>query len=104
MTGYKILDENMISFVAKMQYDLDVEYSVNDEISLEGDKGFHFCTDIKEALKWHPDKWSTNFRLFEVDTLDGEVIEGLYSCVSNKIKLVRELDSKEILKRVINSL
>ena len=103
MTGYKILDKDMVSYVAKMKYELGVEYSIDEEISLVKNKGFHFCTNIIEALKWD-NTWSVDYRVFEVDTLDGEVIEGLYTSVSSKIKLVRELDSKEILKRIIDAL
>ena len=99
MTGYKVLDNNMRSFIAGMQYDTQEVYSTDEEISLIDNKGFHFCEDLVEALKWVKD--TNNYRIFLIDTLDGEVINGLYTSVSSKIKLVRELTHLEIADVVI---
>ena len=77
----------------------DFQYEIGKEYTHEGDielckKGFHFCKKIVDVLKYYKIT-DDNFRLCEVEAT-GKVIEGDDKCVTDKIKIIREIIKDEM--------
>ena len=88
---------------------LDITYEVGKIYTLKHGKlqmckkGFHFCKNIVD-LKYYYDfikdnKYNEDIKVFEIEVL-GETIENYDKCISNKIKIVKELKLKEILEAI----
>ena len=95
MKGYKALNNDMCAIYGNgMQYELNKEYTLDGELEI-CKNGFHFCEDLIDVYKIYND--IKNTRVFEIDTMDGKVIdnEANKKC-SNKIKLMKELSKEEI--------
>ena len=102
MRGYKALDENMCAAHGdKMQYELNKEYAINDSISIRS-CGYHFCKEIINIIDYYCN--IRNFRVFEIDTLDGAIDSDDDLYCSNKIKLIREVSKEELEKYFENYL
>ena len=103
MIGYKALDAKMCAANGdKMQYELNKEYIMSDNICLRA-CGYHYCKDIIDAVYYYSN--INNIRIFEIDTLDGtiDVNDGSNLYCSNKIKLIRELSKEEVDKYFENN-
>lgn len=79
------------------QYDVGKTYETTDKPIL-GESGFHFCKNLKDALAFYPEG-----RYAEVEAL-GDVIEEtnevyIPTCVTNKIKIIRELSQEEVIEK-----
>ena len=105
MIGYKLLYDNVF---AKGIYDFHhKKFEIGEELSVEGKikinkQGFHFCPSIEDTFIYN--SLMKNAKLYEVDTLDGEVIIGDTKCVSSKIKVIREIPLEEIKKYIEDNL
>ena len=94
MKGYKGFNEDWTC--RNFQYNVGETYVMVGEISL-CEKGFHFCKKLADVFKYYP-----RGIYAEVEVL-GDVIEDSdegsdSKCVTNKIKIIRQLDDEEISK------
>ena len=103
MRGYKALNEDMSSKYGNMTYELNKEYEIDKRFKILMCKnGYHFCTKLINVFTYYP----SDSRVFEIDTLDGEIIESKNKdkyCTS-KIKLIREVSKEEINKYIEDNL
>ncbi len=94
MKGYKALDWDMrAAHGNKMQFELGKTYFVDGEV-IPCKNGFHFCEKIEYLNCYYN---IANSRIFEVEA-DGIIIRTEDKCVTERIKLVRELSKEEISK------
>ena len=77
-----------------MQYHLGTLYIKTGQIDL-CHSGYHFCKNLKDVFKYYPD--TNGNRFFEVEA-GGTVITGKDKCVASTLRIVRELDRKEICR------
>ena len=84
MRGYKALNKDMSTKYGDMIYELNKVYTLEGELIM-CENGYHFCTELIYVFMYYP----FNSRVFEVDTLDGEIIESKNKdkYCSSKIKL-----------------
>ena len=103
MRGYKLLSNEMKATNGNnMQYELNKVFSISNT-PVPFVRGYHFCKNIEDTVIWY-NSFNEN-RLFEVDTLDGDVINtGDRKLVSNKIQLVREIPLAEIKEYIQSNL
>lgn len=94
MKGYKGFKEDWTC--RDFQYKVGETYEMDGEISL-CERGFHFCKELSDVFPYYP------YGIYaEVEVL-GDVIENSdegsdSKCVTNKIKIIRQLDDEEIRK------
>ena len=89
--GYKGFDKNLKC--REFQYEIRKEYEYDGKIELCS-SGFHFCKNIADVNRYY-DISSGEARLCEIETT-GEIIEGEDKCVTNKIKIIREISKEEM--------
>ena len=87
----------------------DITYEVGKTYTLtHGDlemckRGFHFCKNIVDLIEWYyfikDDKYNEDIKVFKIEVL-GDIIEDSDKCISNKIKIVKELKREEILNGI----
>ena len=103
MIGYKLLYDCVFGI-----YDFHhKKFEIGEELSVDGPikiikQGFHFCPSIEDTFIYS--SLMKNAKLYEVDTLDGEVIIGDTKCVSSKFKVIREIPLEEIKKYIEDNL
>ena len=90
MKGYKMFDEDWKCL--GFQYKVGETYTHQGEISM-CNAGFHFCKELQQCFGFY--KAVTWNHIAEVEAL-GEVIEGRNKCVTNQIKIIREISFDEI--------
>jgi len=88
--GYKMFNADWTC--RGFKYEVGKTYTHKGEISLCAE-GFHFCKELTQCFKFY-DCVTWN-KIAEVEAL-GKVIEGDKKCVTNKIKIVREIPFDEI--------
>lgn len=77
-------------------YKLGKTYTFNGDILLCY-VGFHFCSNLENVFEYYsPNK---NIKVYEIEVL-GNVIEGTNKAVTDKFKLVREVNDADIAKWV----
>ena len=91
MRGYKGFDKDLKC--RGFQYEIGEEYEHKGDIKL-CKEGFHFCKSIIDVKDYY-DITDENYRLCEIEAI-GEVIEGDDKCVTNKIKIIREISKEEM--------
>ena len=101
MRGYKALNEDMSTIHGDMTYELNKEYSIYGKLKM-CNNGYHFCNKLIDVYNYY----SSNSRIFEIDTLNGIVIKDneYDKYCSSKIKLIREISEKEINKYIEDNL
>lgn len=110
MIGYKLVHRNgtplqpydvyfndKIGEVVSVPYELDKEYKYHEETVLRY-KGFHFCSEIWCTFLYLDvfNFQSNNFKIFIIDTLDGQIKSSLHECVTNKFKVIGEVSIDKI--------
>ena len=103
MKGYKALGKNMNTIYGKFIYELNKEYEIDKRFKISMCKnGYHFCKELINVFNYYP----LDSRVFEIDTLDGEIIESNNKdkYCSRKIKLIREISEDEINKYIEDNL
>ena len=99
MRGYKALNEDMSTKYGNMTYELDKEYEIEGKLIM-CENGYHFCKELINVFNYYP----LDSRVFEIDTLDGEIIKEGDKYCSSKIKLIREVSEDEINKYIEDNL
>ena len=90
MKGYKAFESDMSC--RGFKYEVGKTYETSEKIGL-CEWGFHFCKDLYNCYTYYPYRSGT--RIAEVEAV-GAVIEGKDKCVTNAIKIIRELSQIEI--------
>ena len=91
MKGYKGFNKDMTC--RDFQYEIGKEYETNEEIEL-CKRGFHFCKKIID-VKGYYNIENDEVILCEIEAT-GEIIEGDDKCVTNRIKIIREISKEEM--------
>ena len=99
MRGYKALNEDMSTKYGDMIYELNKEYEIEGELIMY-ENGYHFCKELINVYNYYP----SDSRVFEIDTLNGEIIKKCDKYCSNRIKLIREVSKDEINKYIEDNL
>ena len=99
MRGYKALNKDMSTSYGNMIYELDKVYEIEGELIMCRN-GYHFCTELIYVFMYYP----SDSRVFEIDTLDGEIIEKGDKYCTNKIKIIKEISEDEINKYIEDNL
>ena len=99
MIGYKALNEDMSTLYGDMTYELNKEYEI-EGTPIICENGYHFCTKLINVFTYYP----SDSRVFEIDTLNGEIIKKGDKYCSSKIKLIREVSKEEINKYIEDNL
>ena len=99
MRGYKALNKDMSTKYGNMTYELNKVYTLEGELIM-CENGYHFCTELIYVFMYYP----FNSRVFEIDTLDGEIIKKGDKYCSSKIKLIGEISKEEINKYIEDNL
>ena len=96
MRGYKVFNSDWTC--RGFQYSVGDTYE-EDVKPLCCQKGFHFCTELKNCFNYY--SFDPNNKVAEIEAL-GEIDAEEYGnkCCTNKIKIVRELSWEEVLKMV----
>ena len=89
MKGYKASNNGKC---ISLTYVVGKTYMFNGDL-IECEQGYHFCENIDDLMYYH--SFNKNSVIFEVDTLDGEIIRGINKSVTNKLKIVREIPVSE---------
>ena len=89
--GYKAFNKDLTC--RDFQYEIGKEFEHKGEIGL-CESGFHFCKKIVDVQNYYNLK-DENTRLCEIEAT-GQVIEGNNKCVTNKIKIIREIPKEEM--------
>ena len=76
------------------QYKVGETYELEGELSL-CENGFHFCKTLAEVFNFYDD----DCVYAEIEAL-GDIIEGEDKCVTNKIKILRQVPQEEVLNLV----
>ena len=102
MRGYKALNKDMSSKYGDMTYELNKEYEIERKLIM-CENGYHFCNELFNVYYYY---YPSDSRVFEIDTLDGEIIESKNKdkYCSSKIKLIREVSEDEINKYIEDNL
>ena len=101
MKGYKALNEDMSTLYGNMIYELNKEYEIDKRFKISMCKnGYHFCKELINVFNYYP----LDSRVFEIDTLDGEIIKKGDKYCTNRIKLIREVYKEEINKYIEDNL
>ena len=99
MRGYKALNKDMSTLYGDMTYELNKEYEIERKLIM-CENGYHFCKELINVFNYYP----LDSRVFEIDTLDGEIIKEGDKYCSRKIKLIREISEDEINKYIEDNL
>ena len=91
----------------KATYNLKCEtitYEVGKTYTFEGElkmceQGFHFCKNPKDTLSYYD--YNKDYKLMEIDVL-GEMIDENDKSVTNKFKVLRIIDNKDELSKLLN--
>src|SRR5690554_2275390 len=94
MKGYKVFNQDWTC--RGFQYKVGKTYKEKGNINL-CEKGFHFCKRAVDCFKYY--HFNSSPKVAEVVAL-GDVIEGEDKCVTNKIKIIREIPWVEVLALV----
>ena len=79
----------MNTIYGKFIYELNKEYEIDKRFKISMCKnGYHFCKELINVFNYYP----LDSRVFEIDTLDGEIIKKDDKYCSRKIKLIREIN------------
>ena len=89
--GYKGFNKDMTC--RGFQYEIGKEYEHKGSIEL-CDRGFHFCKKIADVQNFY-NITGENCILCEIEAT-GQVIEGDNKCVTDKIKIIREISKEEM--------
>ena len=89
--GYKAFNKDLTC--RDFQYEIGKEFEHKGKIGL-CESGFHFCKKIVDIQNYYNLK-DENTRLCEIEAT-GQVIEGDDKCVTNKIKIIREISKEEM--------
>ena len=100
MKGYKLLDNNLFD-IHYNKLEIGKEYFLENPIKLNK-RGFHFCNTIEDTFIYN--SLMENSSVYEIDTLDGEVIVDEYKSVSSKMKIIREVPLDEVKKYIEDNL
>ena len=103
MKGFKMLSGMHAIHGNGMQYEIGKEYYIGGAPNV-CDIGFHFCKTIEDCFLSY--EWDKDIRVFEVDTLYGDVMCGSVNendttsrvYASNAIKLVQEIPREKVLE------
>jgi hypothetical protein len=95
--GYKAFDKNLECRSHKFK--VGKSYEIDGKLSI-CNNGYHFCINLLDVYNYYEKSETT--RICEVEALGDVETEGDKS-VTSKIKIVRELDSKEILGAVFKN-
>ena len=104
MKGYKMFDADWKCSGTnngkkyKFQYRVGETYTHQGKISM-CNAGFHFCKELQQCFNFY--EAATWNHIAEVEAL-GEIIEGENKCVTNQIRIVREISFDEI-KNVLSN-
>ena len=86
----------------------DITYEVEKTYTFKGklklcSRGFHYCENFEDLTHYYKfvknEKYNDEIKVFEIEVL-GNVIQSSNKCVSDKIKILRELNKEEILKGI----
>ena len=91
MKGYKGFNQNMTC--RGFQYEIGKEYEMSGKIEL-CKRGFHFYKNIIDVRNYYSIE-NKDVILCEIEAT-GKVIEGDNKCVTNKIKIIREINKEEM--------
>lgn len=97
MKGYKVFNSDWTC--RGFQYKVGETYKYEGEISI-CETGFHFCKKLVDCFNYYTFDPENKVAIIEAT---GEVIESNYSnnkCVTNEIKIIRELNWHEVLDMV----
>ena len=97
MRGYKATNKD--GTCRDMLFEVGKIYNIDTELKL-CNKGIHFCKEMLNVYNYY--QKSIDTRIFEVEALGSILTEGDKSC-TNKIKIIRELSTLEILDFVIKN-
>lgn len=90
MKGYKAFNYDMSC--RGFKYEVGKTYETNRGIGL-CEWGFHFCKNVRDCYLYY--SYGSDTRIAEVEAV-GKVIEGSNKCVTNAIKIIKELSPTEI--------
>ena len=88
MKGYKGFNSDMTCL--GFQYEVGKEYEMDGKPEL-CERGFHFCKTMAQVFSYYS---GTDKRYAEVEAI-GEIKEGDDKCVTNKIRIIREIQHQE---------
>ena len=91
MKGFKAFNKDLTC--RNFQYEIGKEYTHNGDIEL-CHEGFHFCKKIVDIQGYYNLR-DEETRLCEIEAT-GKIIEGDDKCVTDKIKIIRELTREEM--------
>ena len=89
--GYKAFEKDLTC--RGFQYEIGKEFEHKGTIGL-CESGFHFCKKIVDILSYY-NLNNEDIRLCEIEAT-GKVIEGDDKCVTDKIKIIREISKEEM--------
>jgi len=92
MKGYKVFDKNWRCL--NFQYEVGKTY-VHKGTLLLCRSGFHFCIKLVDCFRYK--EFSPDRKVAEVEAL-GEVVEEEGKCVTDKLRIVREIPWEEVQK------
>ena len=78
-------------------YEVGKTYTFNGKLIM-CDQGFHFCKNPKHTLKYYD--YNKDYKLMEIDVL-GEIIDENDKSVTNKFKVLRIIDNKDELLKLL---
>ena len=91
MKGYKAFNRDLTC--RGYQYEIGKEFEHKGEIGL-CESGFHFCKRIVDIQKYY-NLNNEDTRICKIEAT-GEIIEGEDKCVTNKIKIIKEVTKEEV--------
>ena len=91
MKGYKAFNKDLTC--RNYQYEIGKEFEHKGTIRL-CESGFHFCKKIADVQGYYNLK-DENTRLCEIEAI-GKIIEGDNKCVTDRIKILREISKEEM--------
>ncbi len=99
MKGYKAFKSNLTC--------RDYQFTINETHVFDGKpvlcaKGFHFCTDLQDIVKYYS---SPTMRVFEIEAsgIITKAEEGCTKRACSEIKLVKELTLHEVMLSITKS-
>ena len=91
MKGYKAFNKDLTC--RGFQYEIGKIYETKKDIGL-CNFGFHFCKNIADCFNYYN---GDDTRFAEVEAL-GEIVEGDDKCVTNKIRIIKEIPHDEAVR------
>ena len=86
----------------------DIKYQIGKTYTLKGElkmcaRGFHYCKNFEDLIQYYNfvegNKYNEDIKVFEIENL-GKNIKKDNKSVSDKIKILRELNKKEIIEKI----